>query len=488
MQRNILKEFLLYLGILILAGTLLISSVSSLSSGQNQVLSYGKTSARARVLVDFSQVTGVNNLSLGVQVEGEWSAIMRFPELQNKFIDVKFKMIRFFVYLTQPCVSWNETTMTGVYNWSTFDKEMQTLQNLGVENTLICIGHNSPLGIPQGMERNYNSTGFPNPESFAVYSKDVALHVKNGGWSVKYWEPYNEPYQVFDNKTAYMGFVNLYNAATDAVLQTFPNALFGVDISNRKVFLDNFVYDGRNVGFLSFHKYDATGSWVYKSEGYLSDSKILRKASILGDNSRYTPQEMQEKWRSVRDVELPVFCTETNLNSVHVNGTDPRLQQVIGATWYAEELRAFILGDVTYSVYFHFASDASESTPTGGYGFGMVNKTSPFEEWYPYLVNHLIGDNLNVGDSICNASSSNSAVVSALAWRTSSSYNVLLTGKMNDTVQVNIRVRNASLKSESVSTFTIDNRSPNLQISDENFTDALSILENGYFVILLRFS
>jgi len=54
------------------------------------------------------------------------------------------------------------------------------------------------------------------------------------------------------------------------VLEVFPDALFGVDISDRKSFLDRFVNDGRNVGFLSFHKYDAWGL------GY-----IIRKGIIL---------------------------------------------------------------------------------------------------------------------------------------------------------------------------------------------------------------
>jgi len=492
MGAHISRGFLLCISLFTLIGGSLISS--SMSLRVSQIPSYGKVTypILVYVSVDFSKVIATNNLSLGTQIAHEWSNLVKYPELQNKLVACKFTIVRFFVYHVQPCVNWDETTKTGTYDWSKFDQLMQTIQNMGVKNILVCVGYNAPNGLPPGMNRNYNNTGFPDPESFTAYCKDIALHVKDKGWSVRYWEPYNEPYQVFSNDTTYKTFVELFNAASDAVLEVFPDVLFGVDISDRKSFLDRFVYDGRNVGFLSFHKYDAWGTWLYHPEGYYSDDEVLRRASILGDYYRYTPQEMRDKWRSIRGEELPVFCTETNLNSAWINGTDPRIQEVVGAAWYAEVLRAFILSDIKYSVYFHFASDDSPrwevDKQTKGYGFGMVNMAPPHVEWYPYLVNNLFGNHLREGDEIYICSSSNSTVVSALAWSGNGTYNVLLIGKAKEEVKVNIDVKNATIVNGLVSIFKIGGSSPKLEMSKESFVNPFSIVESGYFVMLLKIS
>jgi len=449
------------------------------------------------VWVDFSRVIAMNNLSLGVQIAHEWSSFVRYPELQRKFVACNFSIVRFFVYHVQPCIFWNETTKSGIYDWTNFDKLMQTLQFLGVKDVLICVGHNAEKGLPPGMDRNYNNTGFPNPDSFAAYCRDIASHIKSRGWAVKYWEPYNEPNQIFTDWTRsrmyeekYEAFVKLFNSAAEAILEFFPDALFGVDISNVKAFLDRFVYDAHHVGFLSFHKYDAYGTWLYAPDGYYSDAKVLEKASILGDSYLYTPREMREKWFSITGHDLPVLCTETNLNSAWRNGTDPRIQQVVGAVWYAEVLRAFILNDVRYSVYFHFASDDSPrweiDKQTRGYGFGMINSTPPHTEWCPYLLNKLVGNNLHVGDKICWASSSNSTVLSVFTWFSQETGNVLLIGKVRERIKVRINCEGISISNEFiyVSKICEDTRSSDLSI--EGFGNS-TINENGYFVILLQF-
>jgi len=491
MEKSIFERFL-HVGLFILVGGSLIASNMSFQGAQ--ISSYGEINypTLVDVGVDFSKVIAVNNLSLGVQIEHEWPNLVKYSELQNKFVASKFEIVRFFIVHVQPCINWNETTKTGTYDWSKFDYLMQTIKNVGVENILMSVGHTVINGLPRGMEQNHNNTGFPNPSSLAAYLKDIAVHVKSKGENIRYWEPLNEPYQVFSNDTAYRAFVDLFNAASDAVLQVFPEALFGVDISNIKIFFDRFVYDGRNVGFLSFHKYDASGTLLWHPEGYLSDDEILRRAGVLGDSSRYTPRQMLDKWRSIRGADLPVFSTETNMNSAWINGTDPRIQEVIGAVWYAEELRAFITNGVARSVYFHFASDDSRrweiDKQTKGYGFGMLNMTPPHVEWYPYLTNYLFGNNLNGGDKIYNSSSSNPAAVSTLTWVSNNFYNVLLIGKTKDATKVGINVRNANIKNGLVSIFKIDENDRKLQVIEERFANSFTVFENGYFVILLRFS
>ena len=159
-------------------------------------------------------------------------------------------------------------------------------------------------------------------------------------------------------------FTKTLNNAQQYMYNIDSSILCGNDHSDFKVFLDYFVEHIEGVGFLSFHKYDGGGTWLYHPEIYPSDCFVLRKASFRVDfpwdlGTKYSPSEMQEKWKVARGETLPVLCTETDLNSAWQKGTDPRIQQPIGAAWYIEELRFFILNDVKYSIYYNFAGDDS---------------------------------------------------------------------------------------------------------------------------------
>ena len=461
------------------------------TTNSTDLYSTGFIRAEYTVTPDFSQAIDINNLSLGVQISDEWAQFISNPILQNELIQANFKIVRLFVFQTQPCVNWNETTETGTYNWTSFDQLMQTLDSEKTENILICVGWGYLLnGLPQGMIGNYNSTGFPNPVSFAAYCKDIALHIKNQNWTVKYWEPYNEPISSMDNETSYEGLVNLFNTASYSVLQILPYALFGIDISNYKSFLDRFVYDGRNVGFLSFHKYDSYGTWLSNPQASISDDAMLSQAGTLSTPETYTPLQMENLWESVKGAEIPIICSETNMNSACNNGTDPRMQQPIGAVWYAEELRAFIMNNVQYSVYYCLASNDAPNweinKQTEGYGFGMTNQTFPNTIWYPYLTNYIIGNNLKVGDKIVNALSSNSTAISTLAWVDNNVRNILLIGKVNKTITVDINTATIDIGSGSVAISEINSKSSTIQTSMSDLSNEIRLSENGYFVALVK--
>jgi hypothetical protein len=473
------------------------------STYAHEIASNGKVyyPKQVNVTTNFTKVIGTNNISLGSQIVGEWLNLDKFPKLHNGFNQCKFRLIRIGIYHTFPCLTWNDTYQTGTYDWSRFDTLLQILVDMDTE-IIIVIGNNNPSltngGLPIGMEKNYNDTGFPNPVSFSNYCMEIAAHIYQNGWSVKYWELYNEPYGVFEDEkfykplkeNSYNAFVELFNSASNAILEIFPNALFGTDVSNIKTFFNRFVFDGQNVGFMSFHKYDAWGTWLYRPEGYLPDNVLLLKASILGNKYLYTPQEMRVKWYDINNIMIPVFCTETNLNSAYINGTDPRIQEVINAAWYTEELIAFITSGVRYSIYFHFSSDDSpywiKSKKTMGGGFGMINKTSPFDKWYPYHVNYLLGNNLQVGDKLFRCTSSNSTIISTLAWGFNNTHHILLVGKIKKSVNVNIEIINANPKNEIITIYKIDKQSTELQVTEENYTNNIDLYEKGYFVILLK--
>lgn len=152
----------------------------------------------------------------------------------------------------------------------------------------------------------------------------------------------------------------------------------------------------------------------------------------------YGISQAREKWRVARGVTLPVILGETNLSYKSTDGTDPRIQKMIGAVHTALVIRTCILENIGYHLYWEFDSSASQemTKPTGGRGFGMVNSDNN-EPWYPYYVQELIGRNLGVGDQMVEVNSS-SEDIRALGWMHEGKANVLLICKNNTARTVNI--------------------------------------------------
>jgi len=442
------------------------------------------------IAIDFNNVIATNNLSLGVQIVHTRDWISSEP-LQKKMAMCSFKLIRIAVTSHLPvCLHWNETSCYGEYNWTLFDEVVSTIYDMGAE-LLLCINRG-----PLGMNDNWNGTNFPKPECFATYVADIARHCKENGWNVKYWEIWNEAYYRFFerwmeiNITRLKAYVELFNSASQQIHEIIPDALCGSDSSRIRGFLNYFAIYGHGVGFLSFHKYDSYGTWLDQPVGYRSNEEILRRASRFYYD--LTPKEMQQIWYETRGEILPVICSETNLNAAHNKGTDPRIQQPIGTVWYAEVLRSFIINNVKYSIYYCYSSNYEpwweKNNMTGGYGFGILNSTFPHDEWYPFWLNYLIGNNLEVNDPIFHSSSTDSEKTSVVAWKRNNQFKVLITCKVNSTVIARLRMMNISINPKtSVVIMRIDSNSPNLQSETITYKENLNIVMNGYSVILLSF-
>lgn len=431
----------------------LISIVLSLQASQD-ISSYGMISSpslesEVTVIANFDIQIGTNSLTLGVEIENRWSSFMGSAELQGKAKDIGFGLIRIFTvggYFVE-CI-WDSSTHTGTYDWTHLDSVMQTIYSVGAE-PFICLDIDRMSGM------SFDSDGLPSAEDAAQYAKDVTNHVRSKGWHVKYWEIFNEPYWwAFDIQSPpeykLEKFVNVWNIVAKNIHDILPNALCGTDASGHKAFLDYFVVHGEGVGFLSFHKYDASATWLSPyTIGYISDAELLESASAgkmepcAYPDVGYTADEMKSVWKERRGEALPVICSEGNLNSEFNKGSDPRIQKIIGAVWYAEELRDFVLRGVDGSIWFCFDGDEfwpggwGETKFTSKYGFFMVADGGtdpdgiypPFTEFYPYKLHTLIGQNLAVGDTLYKVSSDNESIASALAWKHSWTYNLLLTGK-----------------------------------------------------------
>lgn len=85
-----------------------------------------------KAVVDFDEVIGKNNLSLGTQIHG-YDNFQGKPTLEQK-AQIGFKIIRVFVTrdkTTEPCLSWNETSLTGVFDWSHIDPLVNSIFEVG---------------------------------------------------------------------------------------------------------------------------------------------------------------------------------------------------------------------------------------------------------------------------------------------------------------------------------------------------------------------
>ena len=110
----------------------------------------------------------------------------------------------------------------------------------------------------------------------------------------------------------------------------------------------------------------------------------------------------------------------------------------------------------------------------------MVRSTPHYTEWYPYLVNKLIGNNLSVGDPIFEVVSNYTEAVSALAWKQGNQYKLLFICKVDQEVIIKI----TGLAAGEARIYRIDNSSMGTQ---SKVTEARQVTINGYTVLLISY-
>lgn len=451
--------------------------------------------------VDFEKIIGKNNLSLGMQIHG-YDGFPEEPTLQQN-ARIGFKIVRVFVSkdkCTEPCLFWNETSFTGVFDWSRLDQLVNSISGIGAEPLLnIGAGEFPELIVPSGMSQNYMGTNFPNPDSFGSYVAVIAGHLISIGRRVKYWEIWRTPH--IRNDTGWidpalvLNYTQFFNVVQDYIHRVDASALVSSDRTFYRAFFDVFVRHARGVGYLGFMKYDAFGTPYYRPEGYVGEDELMRRAGVInkptgGSWAIYSPREMQERWLASKGETLPIIVVEANLNSAYEAGTDPRIQTPLGSAWYAEALKSFILdGTISYAIYYRFCSDESctwESNRTRGWGLGMMKSTDPFEKWYPYWTNYLFGTDLHVGDSLFLTESPNSTLLSLLAWGNATHYFSVVIGKTNNTFDVALRILNGQIDGRrTLRVYRIDAAHNGLFSEEVHYATPVTLTLAGYSVVLV---
>jgi hypothetical protein len=429
--------------------------------------------------------TGSNSLSLGFNLHGDESAFDSQPALRQLAEDCNPQLVRIFSYDFEPCTQWSDTTKTGTFKWTNVDLLVQRILGIGAE-PFICIGNRDMhVGwqLPKGMGIN-STTGLPYAASFAAYCSQWVNHFKSEGLAVRYYEIINEPWAYFGwNNYTLMGYyMNLFNSAAVAMRAANPNVLLGFDGTDRKPVLDYWLSNGgADLGFISFHKYDSGAIGEY------SDSALFSRAEtfmLQTDQCYYGVQDAQKTYYNARGKIIPVINSESNLDSICTNGTDPEIQQMVGAIWLALLLRTGILQGLEYSDYFTFSSSASyelSSKASGGMGFGMINYDNN-QPWYPYYVQYMLGNNLNVGDKLLESSSSSSDL-RVLTWLHNGKLTFLLICTTNQPLEVLLNGATGYANMQKIDN-TTSWQTPSLQTSEIDLTEPITM--NGYTVALLQ--
>jgi hypothetical protein len=157
----------------------------------------------------------------------------------------------------------------------------------------------------------------------------------------------------------------------------------------------------------------------------------------------YSPKEAHDLWKNKTGKDLEVITTELNLNSVWQNGTDDRMNNVFGAAWYAAKAKAYIMDGSNLNINYFVLSSSDITQPMvkyGGFGFGMMNSSYPFNPFAPYWANYFLTKYVPKGSSIYYSSSADADLIDVLAVNSGSSYNILLINKINETVNFNLNI------------------------------------------------
>jgi hypothetical protein len=394
------------------------------------------------VTTDSSTQVTSNPLSLGVMIDHEWKNWVGSSTQQQLVKDASIKLVRMFDFrkttnpVLMPVKSWSEKTQTGVFDWTAVDSLVQKIIAVGAE-PLICIGYarssNMASYIPPGMAVN-SATGLPNPKSYAAYAAQWVIHFKNKGWSVRYYEVFNEPFSYFGwtPNTVKLGyFKDLWNTCARAMRSANPNVLLSFDFTLKRQVFDYWLKYGDDINFLDTHTYTVTDG----DSSFISDATIFSRAEVVrtkDDSSFYAFSTAKQKWLAARGKSLTTIISETNLN---VHGTDTRNQQMANAVRMALMIRSGILYGLNYYTLYSFASNPTYASG-GGNGFGMVNSATS-KPWYPYYAYKIIGPRLSVGDKIVKSGTTDTAMRS-IAWIHSGKTYVLIINMDHNTKTITL--------------------------------------------------
>jgi hypothetical protein len=427
---------------------------------------------------------GVNNLSLGIDLNNGHNRYVGRSVLRDYTRKANVALIRIWSYYIEPCTRWNENTRSGTWNWITVDNLVNKIFSQGAE-PFIVLGFRKDMDkkIPLGMAFNKN-TYLPYPASWAKYCAEWVRHFKQKGIPVRFYDMINEPWigGKLSSNQEIQNYMNVYNKASSEMRKINNNILIGFDAATKKHVLDYWLsHSGARLDFLSFHKYDATRI------GQHSIQTLFNRAEgnkLVTTNFIYGVKDAKRIYRSARGYTPLIINGESNMNTAWTSGSDSLIPKMEGAIWTALVLRKGILIGLDYNIYNRYHCSASWSlTKSNGrsVGKGMIN-TDNNQPYYPYRVYELVGNNLEVGDKIVKSYSSSSSV-RTIAWLHEKTLNVLVISKTKNNFSIKINGAWGRFRGYRIDS-SIDWR--DAEIQDFSFYAKNTFQINGYTVVLLQ--
>jgi len=149
-----------------------------------------------------------------------------------------------------------------------------------------------------------------------------------------------------ENEVIWEEDIALINAVTAEIHRLNPSAKVGVSQASFKGFCEYLAEHSQGLSWIGFHKYDSGHPdfpWEYKDDKELFTIASSGVGYDYELNILWTPDEaMQFFANNGKYVEF--WITETNLAFVY-NPWDPRCQEPIVVSWFAEQTRDLILRD-----------------------------------------------------------------------------------------------------------------------------------------------
>lgn len=365
-------------------------------------------------------------------------------------------------------VGWNTTSGQPVFSFAGFDADFDFANTTGAA-VLVSLsagdwgdGNTAPSGTPVYSSTSLGLHGLSGylltaAAEYAIV-RGMLNHTLSAGENVSYWDVGNEV--PLASSAATLLYAKDVDAAVKAVQAAGAPGLVGTDTAFQTAYLPTLGAHTSGVGFLSFHYYPApfvcttpSGKYCAPSGGLNGTTTpvVFSKPSYGRSAKVYGPSQAQSAWYNATGNWVPILNDETNFDSSgggilsSPNGSDPRINDLVGAAWLSTLLIDSSLQNVSALTYFSLSSGANltgtASWPDGGWGFGLTNVTPGTDRityFAPFFVMKLWDQYLPMGSAGLTVTSSDPASVEAFAVSVNGNVNLAISDRVG--VPIHIRV------------------------------------------------
>ena len=379
-------------------------------------------------------------------------------------------LIRFSLTTTGTFYGWNNATKQPVLSFVGIDRDLNLTHAAGGQVMLSLPvgnwgdGNVAPNGTPYDsrvLVTFHAMKGYFLAQS-VIYAlvRQIANHTYANNETIDYWSIGNEV--PLNSSAEAIAYSKEINTAITAIHVLYPTARVGTDDMSSTTYLSVFAKHTPNVGFLSFHYYQSWGMCVNSTGSYCAPKgqpngtplpTIFAHPAYYHSAGVYSPAAAQSLWHNLTGRWIPIMNTETNIaayggtgSSTQTVGTDPRIPDLMGASWLGSLLVDSSRQNVSALTYFTLTSNTNVSKtitwPRGGFGYGLTNVTPSGKLTYfaPYYVMQLWDQYLPQGSGGLLLNSSDSTSVRTYAVSVGGQVNVAVVSRVGVPIAVDLQL------------------------------------------------